>query len=109
MQVFVYGTLLAGKTNHSYLVDAVFIGPDRLLGADLYDLGSYPMIIPGQGIVCGEVYGITAHILGQLDELEDHPDLYQRKLTPLESGRMAWVYWGSLAQVAGYPQIRDTW
>jgi len=41
----------------------------------------------------GEVYLVDAAGLATLDWLEDHPDLYERRLTPIARlGEAAWVY-----------------
>jgi molybdenum cofactor guanylyltransferase len=92
--IFVYGTLLAGESNHGLLANAEFLGADRLLNAKLYDLGEYPMILPGEGAVTGEVYRVTADTLVELDILEEHPEIYFRGQIILESGRSSQVYWG---------------
>ena len=46
-KVFVYGTLMRGNSNNSfYLKDSAFVGKGIIQGYALYDLGSYPGIIP---------------------------------------------------------------
>ncbi len=99
--IFVYGTLLEGESNHKLLVDAEFLGVDRLTNAQLFDLGNYPMIVAGEGLVLGEVYRISPAILQKLDILEEHPDYYQRSLVALQSSRIALVYWGRTDLVIG--------
>jgi molybdenum cofactor guanylyltransferase len=92
--IFVYGTLLAGEPNHGLLTKAEFLGADRLPNANLYDLGEYPMILPGRGTVTGEVYRVTVDTLANLDILEEHPQIYFRDQIILASGRSSQVYWG---------------
>jgi gamma-glutamylcyclotransferase (GGCT)/AIG2-like uncharacterized protein YtfP len=101
VDIFVYGTLLQGESNHGLLADAEFLGIDLLTNAQLFYLGDYPMIVAGDGLVLGEVYRISLEILQKLDILEEHPDYYQRGLVTLQSGRSAFVYWGQTALVAG--------
>jgi gamma-glutamylcyclotransferase (GGCT)/AIG2-like uncharacterized protein YtfP len=101
VDIFVYGTLLQGESNHGLLADAEFLGIDRLTNAQIFDLGDYPMIVPGEGLVLGEVYRISPAILQKLDILEEHPDYYQRGLAILQSGCNALVYWGRAELVAG--------
>jgi molybdenum cofactor guanylyltransferase len=103
--IFVYGTLLAGESNHRLLANAEFLGADSLANAQLYDLGEYPMILPGVGIVVGEVYRVTAEILAELDVLEEHPQVYFRGQIILESGRSSQVYWGRSQYTINCPGI----
>ncbi|NJM00214.1 MAG: gamma-glutamylcyclotransferase [Synechococcaceae cyanobacterium SM2_3_2] len=103
--VFVYGTLLKGESNHAYLKDGIPSGADRLTGFQMFDLGSFPMIVPIspsslRGIV-GERYRIPIKILSRLDELEDHPHFYRRQWLTLDSGTEAWVYVGQAALTKG--------
>jgi molybdenum cofactor guanylyltransferase len=105
--IFVYGTLLAGESNHHLLAEAEFLGIDQLSNAQLYDLGAYPMILPGLGNVIGEVYRVTPVILVQLDILEEHPQVYIRSPVTLVSGRSSQVYWGRSQYTSGFPGITD--
>jgi molybdenum cofactor guanylyltransferase len=103
--IFVYGTLLAGESNHGLLANAEFLGADRLSNAQLYNLGEYPMILPGEGTVTGEVYRVTSATLTELDILEEHPEIYFRDQIILESGRSSQVYWGRSQHTVNYPGI----
>ena len=41
----------------------------------------YLLDMPGTGHnICGEVYEVDEKMLGKLDELEDHPTYYERRL-----------------------------
>ena len=94
--VFVYGTLMRGQINHELLAGAEFLGegvtskdfgfyagPDR--GADADELPQIPYAYeqPASGDaavqVQGEVWAVDAATLMALDQLEGHPDWYQRK------------------------------
>jgi molybdenum cofactor guanylyltransferase len=103
--IFVYGTLLAGESNHGFLANAEFLGADRLQNAQLYNLGEYPMMLPGEGAVTGEVYRVTADTLTELDILEEHPEIYFRGQIILESGRSGQVYWGRSQHTVNCPGI----
>lgn len=103
-QVFVYGTLKRGQSNHHALGGADFLGRARLHGAAVHDLGRYPMAVltPGRpGVIHGELYQVDAASLARLDQLEGYPHLYDRQRVCLSNGREAWIYVGSPEQVEG--------
>ena len=79
-RVFVYGTLMKNCYNHDYfLKDQKHLGQAVLPGYALYNLGSFPGIIPdSQEIVMGELYEIDREILRRLDILEGNGNLYIR-------------------------------
>lgn len=105
VEVFVYGTLMSGESNHSIMRNAEFLGEDIVEGAQLFHLGTHPMLVRGEGIVGGECYRISLKTLETLDRLEGHPEYYHRKQTCLKSGRQMYVYQGMIEQVRGYPHI----
>lgn len=78
MIVFVYGTLLRGMSRSNVLAKSRFLGLGEIQ-ADLYDLGSYPGLIDGNGRVIGELYEIDLATLDALDRIEgfkaDAPEL----------------------------------
>ena len=47
--VFVYGTLQRGHSNHHWLAGASFVGQRQLGGAQLFDLGPFPMAVAVAG------------------------------------------------------------
>lgn len=71
MKLFVYGTLLRGLERESVLSGSRFLGT-VVVRAKLYDLGSYPGIIDGEGQVIGEVYEIDQATLKRLDDIEGY-------------------------------------
>lgn len=78
--VFVYGTLLKGMMRSSVLDTSRYLGPG-IICADLYDLGSYPGIKDGDGLVVGEVYEVHQQTLNRLDEIEGyHPHYHHQSL-----------------------------
>ena len=108
---FVYGTLRAGQPNAHLLRGAIARArPAMLRGAQMWDLGPYPMITEaGEGQISGELLEIEplryAATLQSLDRLEgvngarpDDPRALYRRLKrwviveeqPIE----AWVYFG---------------
>lgn len=85
---------------------------------DLYDLGGYPGIVEGEGLVRGILYRLhDVNLMPLLDAFEDiipgdeAGSRYLRVRRPVldESGTPtgddAWVYWYNQS-VAGYSQIR---
>ncbi len=105
--VFVYGTLKRGHGNHHWLAEAPFQGEAVLPDVVLHDLGPFPMAVPGEGLVRGEVYAVDAAGLARLDRLEGYPRLYDRRPLPLADGRHAWVYLGRPHQVRHVSAIAD--
>ncbi len=105
--MFVYGTLKRGHGNHHWLAGAPFLGEAVLPDVVLHDLGPFPMAVPGEGQVRGEVYAVDAAGLARLDRLEGYPRLYDRRPLPLADGRRAWVYLGRPHQVRHVSAIAD--
>ena len=74
MKLFVYGTLLKGLERASILSESRYLGT-VVIQARMYDLGSYPGIIDGEGQVIGEIYEIDQVTLNKLDKVEGYiPD-----------------------------------
>lgn len=107
---FVYGTLRAGQGN-SHLLRGAIARARRasLSGAQMFDLGPYPMIVEGEGLVWGELIEIEAAryaaTLRALDRLEgvdgacpNNPNALYRRLRRevwvAEERVEAWVYFG---------------
>jgi len=78
--IFVYGTLKRGHGNHHLLKDCDLVGPGRVKGCVLLDMGGYPGMIPARGKdekagqAIGEVYfvprGHRREVRARLDMLE---------------------------------------
>ena len=92
--LLVYGTLKRGYSNHALLAAALFVGEAATtemygfyLGPDEYApgepeipfLSAKPKVGDSAVQVRGEVWEVDSSTLAQLDELEGHPDWYQRK------------------------------
>ncbi len=69
MYVFVYGTLLKGLERNYVLSEYKYVG-EAYIKARLFDLGKYPGINKGDGIVSGELYEIDRRGLDALDRVE---------------------------------------
>ena len=100
--LFVYGTLrpcLAGAEQQRLLAGLMAVGPATVPGL-LYDLGPYPALVAGPGMVYGDLYLVSdERQLAALDAYEecggDRP-LYRRQATvatrPDGSTVAAWAY-----------------
>lgn len=107
-QVFVYGSLKRDQFNHRWLQGASFIGRSCLAGARLHSLGSYPMAVldPDPGaVIHGELFAVEEQGLALLDQLEGHPDFYERQVLTLADGQQAWVYLGEEEQVEDHTLV----
>lgn len=81
--VFVYGTLLQGERNHNfYLSESSYSGKAHITGFDMYDIGYFPGIVPGDGVIKGELYDVSKETLSDLDYLEGEGNLYVRHCVP---------------------------
>ena len=92
--VFVYGTLLKGERNHSLIGESRLVDTATVSGYSMYDIGSFPAIVPGKEIITGEIYEIDSDTLENLDLLEGEGELYKRKCAPvqLNSGKAVFAH-----------------
>lgn len=89
-KVFVYGTLKQGQSSYnvSWQAGAHTVTPATLSGFQLFDIGPYPAVLEGDGVVYGQLldYGLGINdALVILDRLEDfhgtgNPDNYYSRL-----------------------------
>ena len=97
--IFVYGTLKKGYGNNSLLNNSKFIG--EAITTEKYALykSGIPFVIKDEKIsqIHGEVYEVAPDTLKVLDDLEGHPDWYNREeiFVYLKENRKkikAWIY-----------------
>lgn len=110
-----YGTLMRSFGRHRQLgVEdrLAFVARCRWAGR-LYDLGSFPGAVPGEGTIYGELFRLTdPKVWAILDRYEGYdPDheaasLFIRREVTLEvpTDRTAWVYWYN-KDPAGHPPV----
>ncbi len=80
-QVFVYGTLRKGESNHYYLRRGLLVADGVWAkGYAMYDQGSYPFAVPTNGSqIKGEIWQIDKDCLAEIDKLEGVKEgLYMR-------------------------------
>lgn len=85
-RVFVYGTLKEGHLNHHVMQrfgTSKKLEVEAFIEGIMYTLGVYPAVIEGRGAIKGEVWLVDDKTLKLLDQLEDHPDFYERKIVKL--------------------------
>jgi gamma-glutamylcyclotransferase (GGCT)/AIG2-like uncharacterized protein YtfP len=78
-KVFVYGTLMSGETNHHYLENSFCLGKATIKGYGMYYMGWYLAIIPGDGLIIGEIYQVPINDMPSIDMLEGEGTLYNKK------------------------------
>ncbi|NDJ85138.1 MAG: gamma-glutamylcyclotransferase [Chloroflexi bacterium] len=119
---FFYGTLRRGQPNYALLRSNTSIEEPALAPQmELYSLGNFPMMVPGDHTVRGELVTLEHRIYDQLKERIDYLEgfrpfvagecLYQRNLIQVvreaDGERVwAWAYVGTRDFVLGrYPQV----
>lgn len=96
--IFVYGTLLKGRSNYNrYLAPLEPMAEGTISGYTMYDLGSFPGIVKGNGKVKGEVYRVDKNTLEQINYLEGEGDLYI--ITPVKVEVNGGAYFESVVYV----------
>lgn len=102
---FVYGTLKRGQCREKCWPHPPLRVDLAVIRATLYDLGAYPGIVPGDGLVRGELWELRPEHLPEtmrvLDEVEGFAqrddDLFERRQVncTLDDGReiQAWTYY----------------
>jgi gamma-glutamylcyclotransferase (GGCT)/AIG2-like uncharacterized protein YtfP len=92
-QVFVYGTLRRGESHAHLMQRARYLGPHVTEPRyTLCDMGECPAAISwGTTAIHGEIYEVDNDLLRRLDEYEEFPRIYNRKLIHTPHGG-AWIY-----------------
>lgn len=103
IKLFVYGTLRPGRSNHQRIARHVLRSQPGSVRGVLLDLGAYPALVPGDGIVRGDLLLIDESGLLFCDAIEGYAPgrdrsrcLFVRTMTSvqLEDGDedKAWVF-----------------
>ena len=99
--LFIYGTLMPGLRLAAEMQGAQALGPAWVPGR-LVDLGRYPGLVHGEGVVIGEIFRVSDALLARLDEVEDmvagdrEASQYWRERVTVQDGALAgqpvWTY-----------------
>ena len=101
VRLFVYGTLLPDHCNHQRIVSHVRSAQTGTIQGILVDLGAFPALVPGDGIVRGVALDMDAEALRISDHIEGyHADrrhrLYVREEVQVNlhdgTAALAWTY-----------------
>ena len=113
--LFVYGTLMPTESNYHQIEDHVRAARPGTIEGVLVDLGAYPALIPGHGIVRGVVLELDVATLDITDRIEGYSRdrdrcLYVREevVVQFEDGRevVAWTYlFANSVGVADCPRL----
>ena len=112
-QLFVYGTLMPSCGNYRQIEQYVHGSQPGSIRGILADLGAFPALVAGEGIVRGVVLEVDAEALRITDRIEGYSarhasNLYLRESVEvaLEDGRrtIAWTYFfADPNRIAGRP------
>ena len=115
VKLFVYGSLKPGFSNYALIERFVHDARSGRIRGILADLGSFPALIPGDGLVEGVVLELDQAALAITDRIEGYAPkrdtcLYWRKQVVLElddGGQVtAWVYeFAEPQRISGHPRL----
>ena len=113
--LFVYGTLMPGESNYRQIEDLVIDHQPGTIDGVLVDLGAYPALIPGEGLVKGIMLRMSEQALAITDRIEGYTSdrdrcLYVREevVVRFEDGQEAvsWSYlFANSAGVTDCPRL----
>ncbi len=94
--IFIYGSLKQGYHNEHWMGGAILL-QDTVTAEMAYEMhactGMFPMVVPGDKRISGELYVINNNKLDNLDKLEDNGRSYTRKKIKLSGvDVLAWMY-----------------
>lgn len=91
-KVFVYGTLMTEESNHLYLENSKCLGIATIEGYEMYNVGWFPAIVPGESTIPGELYEVHEADMSNIDMLEGEGSLYIRKCKETTDKSLAYIY-----------------
>lgn len=112
-RVFVYGTLMKGEANNHYLENSTFLAPATIKGYDMYDVGWYPAIVDGDGLIIGELYRVPLKDMPSIDRLEGEGSLYAKRCETVTDANgestlaLVYVYLGDVSGLKRIPSWKE--
>ena len=91
-KVFVYGTLMTGENNHHFLENSKCLKKAAVEGYEMYNVGWYPAIVPGDSRILGELYEVPEDDMPSIDMLEGEGSLYIRKCEITTDKALTYIY-----------------
>ena len=111
--LFIYGTLKRGHPNNSLIAGQEFVGEAQTAPHyRLYDSGPFPCLVEdrqGGVAVRGEIWRVEESLLPRLDEWEEVPRLFVRRIIDVpgvSTPVFAYLYQG---EVTGLEDSGDHW
>lgn len=114
-RLFVYGTLMPDGSNFRQIEDHVIDHQPGTTEGILVDLGAYPALVPGLGIVRGVLLEINPAALAITDRIEGYSSnrdrclyLRQEVTVHIDGGEdvAAWTYFfAAPGRIADYPRL----
>ena len=99
MLLAVYGTLKKDYIYHYLLDGTKFIGKDKVKGQMYLIKGiGYPFLMEGNKDIDVEIYEVQKERMEIITQMEENVG-YKGKMTKLESGKEAMVFWSSLVKL----------
>lgn len=115
-QLFVYGTLKPGYRNYAHIEQLVISSQPATTRGFLFDLGSYPALVPGGDMIDGVILDVEPEAIQITDRIESffpnspNKSLYFRKkiIAQLDSQEelLVWTYvYADASQISTRPRL----
>lgn len=108
--VAVYGSLKRGFYNHRIIESGSFLAEGVVTGFDMFNMGMYPMVIPGKRKIQVELFEVDVPTFARLDRLEGFPTFYGRQVVTAQTSYCpveAWLYVGTKDKVQRCKRVLD--
>ncbi len=93
--IITYGSLRKGGSNYEYcLKEKSFkcLWEGKIKGFDLYDLGSYPVVIKGNGEVVVEVFEVSEDLFNRIERMEKSAGYKQKEIVANKIKGTIWFF-----------------
>jgi gamma-glutamylcyclotransferase (GGCT)/AIG2-like uncharacterized protein YtfP len=115
LPLFVYGTLMSGQPAFHLVAPSVMRSTQAVVyGLVMHDAGAYPVALPGEGCIVGEVlwlsdagYVSLLDILAAYEGPEYRREQYTAHLNGVEGTVEAWVFVGAAGFASQMPLVSD--